>query len=128
MYSEELKQSQLKKGDCYHKAISTLFELYCLKGKDGVRNVKLVHGYPIGQGPIKGIKHGHAWLEIDDEYLIDPEYGFAGRKEVFYRVGQIDKNECRYYTFKQTRKMLLENKHYGIWHGPDYKPAEKHKD
>jgi len=48
-------------GDCYEAAYNLFSERSIEMDDDDYR---LVHGTAIGQGPIEGVPHGHAWVEV----------------------------------------------------------------
>ncbi len=110
------------KGNCYQAAAELL--LYSrLKPKlnkiDYVGKPYLVHAEVGGQGPLEGMRFGHAWVE-DDEWV----YDFSNNKErvlpkqVYYLLGRIDDSDpkkYRKYTFEQAREKILSTMHYGCW-------------
>jgi hypothetical protein len=54
-------------GDCYEAAAKLLYAHRSCPG------IMLVHGTVTGQGPIAGIRYGHAWIEVGDVVLrFDP--------------------------------------------------------
>ena len=53
------------KGDCYEAAARFVI------GNSRCPGIMLAHGEVTGQGPIVGIRYGHAWAEIGDA-VIDP--------------------------------------------------------
>lgn len=96
------------KGQCYEKAAKAI-----IQGLD-IPALRLCHGQPVGQGPIEGIKHGHAWLELGD-IVIDPSTGGVFRTEQYYRIGQIKNKEVKRYTRLEAIRMLVQTEHYGPW-------------
>jgi hypothetical protein len=50
----------------------------------------LVHGTVTGQGPIAGMRYGHAWIEVGD-VVLDPSNGrfVCARKSAYYAAGEI---------------------------------------
>ena len=103
------------KGRCFENAVKFMLTT------EGNPNYKLVHGYPTGTGGnAKGIKYGHAWVELSDEVVIDPS--ISGKppkfclKNVYYEVGSIKEKEVRKYTYDEMREQMLLTNHYGIWH------------
>jgi len=76
----------------------------------------LCHGKPIGQGKIDGIKHNHAWIEVND-IVIDFSNGKKTiiPRERYYRIGKINKKEVFRYTPIEAVKMMLETAHFGPW-------------
>lgn len=98
-------------GDCYAAAGHYLMD-------NQYKNPKLllVHGEATGQGPIAGIKHGHAWIE-DGENVIEVSMGrhFVLPKELYYAVGNIDESKVFKYTPEAMRRKVLAAKHWGPW-------------
>ena len=104
-----------RNGDCYEAAAKMMMgdTIFRYSGR-------LVHGNVTGQGPIKGIRHGHAWVEVDD-IVFDNSNGKSVmmRRERYYEIGKI-KNPKRY-TFAEMRGYLLSTCHYGPWRKPPTK-------
>lgn len=100
------------RGDCYEVAVVALIELH----RGGVRDVYVVHGEPLGRGPIKGERYGHAWLEVNGEVFdltVDAE---PIDRTVYYALGRIE--DPRRYSGDQVRSFLVDSGHYGPWEGP----------
>lgn len=87
-------------GKCYELALLAL-----VSGKHGEKAL-LVHGYPCLASSRQ--KYGHAWIEYLDEDGHTMVYDPVGEKSffriVYYAVGQIDAQECRYYTEQEALK------------------------
>ena len=87
-------------------------------GEKFLGNPMVVHGEVEGQGKIKGIRYGHAWIE-DDVYVYDFSNGrnLMLLKEVYYYLGKIiqDKPKLYKYTFRQAREKMIETGEYGPW-------------
>ena len=79
-------------GDCYEAAAKLLYVHRLCPG------IVLVHGTVTGQGPIAGIRYGHAWIEIGDDVVLDPSNGrfVCARKADYYAVGEINEPVTRY--------------------------------
>ena len=94
-------------GDCYEAAGK-----YMLSNSDS--GCVLVHGIPMGQGPIAGIRMGHAWVEQGD-LVIDNSNGRSVKmpKAVYYALGQIEFTIR--YTMAEFMEKVLESKHWGPW-------------
>lgn len=105
-----------KHGDCYVAA-----------GRIAMRNNNdidfhgtpyLVHAQVEGQGAIKGLKYGHAWIE--DDYFV---YDYSNNrnlvipKELYYSIGNVTTKAPYYYkyNFKDAVKKMTETGHYGSW-------------
>jgi len=107
-------------GDCYSAAVNSMMSLTDGGRQKATNKCRLVHGWPTGQGDIEGIKHGHAWVEIDtsvDIIVIDNSNGksVVMPKDIYYSIGHIDDDEVVRYTFEEMAKLLLESEHYGPW-------------
>jgi hypothetical protein len=96
-------------GDCYEAAAKLLYAHRSCPG------IMLVHGTVTGQGPIAGIRYGHAWIEIGD-VVLDPSNGrfVCARKADYYAVGEINEPVTRY-AFEEAARQMLETRHYGPW-------------
>lgn len=103
--------SKNKGGDCYEAALKYLL-------KNSKNNLLLVHGEVTGQGAIKGIKYGHAWIE-NGENVIDVSNGRDIKlpKIIYYALGHIkDKSDKLFkYDLKSANKMILRYRTYGPW-------------
>ena len=97
-------------GDCYQ--VSGLFMMNILGDKEH----KLVHSMVDGQGPLKGVRFGHAWIEHNGR-VIDNSNGTHKEfpKEIYYRLGNVRKEDTKYYTPAETMKWLMKKKHWGPW-------------
>ncbi|MEI6035676.1 MAG: hypothetical protein WCS65_15535 [Verrucomicrobiae bacterium] len=86
--------------------------------------ILLAHGEVTGQGPIAGIRYGHAWAEIGDA-VVDPSNGriVCARKDAYYALGKITGGVVRY-SPEEARRMMLETLHYGPW--PEYQHPTGH--
>jgi hypothetical protein len=121
-------------GDCYQAALDYMTDRAIQEGD--ASNLRLIHATVMGQGPIAGQPHGHAWVEelVPPDLppgatlppYIDPmEYGTwwavdrSGGRGVrvpaaFYRfAGQA--HGVRGYTYDQARREVSKHKHYGPW-------------
>lgn len=97
------------RGNCY-EAAAKLLTAYC-----GCPGVELVHGTVTGQGPIAGVRYGHAWVEIGD-VVLDASNGrfVVAGKSAYYAVGEITEPVARY-AFREAALCMLETGHYGPW-------------
>lgn len=94
----------------------------------------LCHGQPLGQGPIAGIRHDHAWVERDTCHLIPHPLGGepvpytattvldrSNGKDVelsqtlYYLAGAIDPATVRRYTHDEAVALMDSTGHYGPW-------------
>ena len=60
------------KGDCYEAAARFVV------GNARCPGILLAHGEVTGQGPIAGIRYGHAWAEIGDALKTKAEHPYYG--------------------------------------------------
>jgi len=97
-------------GDCYQAAgrLATSFI--------GDDKALLVHGMVEGQGKLKGLKFGHAWVEYGNKAM-DHSNGnkFEVDKRAFYAIGNIDEKECHYYKPGKAAGWMLKTEHWGPW-------------
>ena len=112
-------------GDCYEAAFNWVFE-HCLHwisaDRKGDKGIFLVHGEVRGQGPIAGLRYGHAWVE-DGDMVIDQSNGRNIRmpKVAYYALGGVYpdtppfKPNLHRYTPEEARGRCLETKIYGPW-------------
>ena len=104
-------------GDCFEAAYKKLYEVFRKNPE-----AKLVHAIVTGQGEIKGVQHGHAWVEIGDKVL---DYS-NGRtiempKQIYYAVGNVDpsnSDEYKTYSFKEMADISMDQGTYGTWELP----------
>ncbi len=77
--------------------------------------MRLVHGEVTGQGPIEGVKYGHAWVE-DGGTVIDVSNGRDIRmsKAAYYALGGIGDNVHKY-NLAQFRRKVSKFGHWGPW-------------
>jgi len=97
-------------GDCYQAAGNLAISFV------GDPKAKLVHGMVNGQGPLKGIRFGHSWVEYGDKVL-DHSNGEKREipKSVYYALGKVNPEENKYYTPKEAIKWMMKSKHWGPW-------------
>ena len=104
----KLKQILLEgTGDCYQAAGRLIMRKM---------NGKLVHGMVNGQGPLSGIRFGHAWVEVGSKVL-DHSNGKKRElpKKVYYALGRIKTNQCKYYNGTEATKCMVKSGHWGTW-------------
>ena len=104
-----------KHGNCFDVAAKLVIDNdYSKEFNDPL----LVHGEVAGQGPLEGIRFGHAWVE-DGNVVIDKSNGKDLKipKLLYYALGNIEdkKGKIYRYNLEETRKMLLKHAHYGPW-------------
>jgi len=109
-----------KLGDCYEVAgrMAILGLSKAPNGENFLGNPMVVHGEVEGQGKIKGLRYGHAWIE-DDVYVYDFSNGknLMLLKEVYYYLGKIiqDKPKLYKYSFPEARQKMLKTGEFGPW-------------
>ena len=98
-------------GDCFTSSYEFMMS-DCGRNKA----LKLVHGYVTGQGPLEGERFSHGWCE-DNEYV----YDYSNNRQIkfpidsYYQLGNIIREECKYYTFLETIEKGIEYKFRGPW-------------
>jgi hypothetical protein len=101
-------------GDCYQAAA----ELVVLPNGalEGVA-LELVHGEVLGQGPLEGVRYGHAWVELNGALVLDHSNGREIHlpAAVYYELGDIDPASVVRYDASEARRKLIEFEHYGPW-------------
>ena len=109
-----------KMGDCYEVAgrMAILGLSKAPNGEKFLGKPMVVHGEVEGQGKIKGIRYGHAWVE-DDVYVYDFSNGknLMLLKEVYYYLGKINKDKPKLYkySFSEARQKMIETGDFGPW-------------
>ena len=109
-----------KMGDCYEVAgrMAILGLSKAPNGEMFLGKPMVVHGEVEGQGKIKGLRYGHAWVE-DDVYVYDFSNGknLMLLKEVYYYLGKInqDKPKLYKYSFLEARQKMLQTGEFGPW-------------
>jgi len=100
-------------GDCYESAGNYMTEK-CMSSR-GDCKLTLVHAEVTGQGPIDGLKYGHAFV-LDGDMVIDNSNGrnLKMPKQIYYNVGRIGANVFEY-SFEDFRKNILLYEHWGPW-------------
>lgn len=104
------------RGDCYEAAVLYVIGEGYLFGK-APRNVKIVHGEMMGQGPLRGITYGHAWV-LEGGMVIDQSNGgdLWMSKAAYYSLGRIDEiGNIHEYTIEQVRRKMMATEVYGPW-------------
>lgn len=111
-------------GDCMEAAVNLMMEYNSsffgkqLRANDP-KGVVLVHALVRGQGPVRGKRFPHAWVE-DGDTVIDQSNGNDIRmdKRAYYAIGGIKPNEKGAYfkyTYAEMKKKLKTMGHYGHW-------------
>ena len=119
-------------GDCYEVSGKHMME----NCQVGGCNLTLVHGEVQGQGPLSGIRYGHAWVE-DGATVIDKSNGrnLTMPQAIYYAIGAIASPDMskwgnpeslndpdlftggnlHKYTWEEARKKILDHGHWGPW-------------
>jgi hypothetical protein len=113
-------------GDCFQAALRTVMDM----PKEEQDGCYVVHGYPMGQGDIEGIRFVHAWVEAKEKVAetddgesisIDVVIDNSNGKEVsmpramYYRLGKIDPDEVVRYEVQEAFLKAVTTGHYGPW-------------
>ena len=108
--SEDIPES-CRGGDCYCSAGRYMMS-------NGINNphLFLVHGEVTGQGKIKGIRYGHAWLE-DGDSCIDVSQGkhLVLPKPFYYALGGINEDKIYKYNYEEMIEKTAETGRWGPW-------------
>ena len=100
-------------GDCFRTAYRTFMEL----NYDG--NYRLVHAMIDGQGPVKGLRFVHAWVEdLDNQVVIDntlPEDRRILPIRFYYHIAHVDLKELEGYSMDQVLDYSIKDQTYGPW-------------
>jgi hypothetical protein len=99
-----------KGGDCYRCASNYV------TGKNKTHT--LVHANVTGRGPIEGVRYGHAFTEFEGDYgtlVHDPSAGVTLPADLYYRLGQINPDEVRRYSYNEMTEKLVETEIWGPW-------------
>jgi hypothetical protein len=109
-------------GDCYEISANIMLHSATVEPIEQVEYI-LCHGTVTGQGPVEGVRFGHAWVEwnhVPSAVALVLDYS-NGNKVVmpvaqYYALGSIVPAEVHRYDCDETLNMLLEFRHYGSWH------------
>lgn len=80
------------------------------------RKWSAVHGVPMGQGAIEGVRFGHAWAEIDHDglrWVYDPSSDLLMPAGLYYSVGRIE--DAVVYPAKEFFAKAVRTGHSGPW-------------
>jgi hypothetical protein len=102
------KDTQKRLGDCYKASFNLFLEM--TSDSDAL----LVQGEATGQGAIKGVLFGHAWVESRG-LVFDRSNGrdIIIPQSVYYAIGHI--NRVKKYNKAQVCKMIKKYGTYGPW-------------
>lgn len=113
--SEEMKNA---KGRCYECSFRYMGNL----PDEDVHLYRLVHGDVIGQEGTDLVQYGHAWVEKNDEFVIDLRSDLRKKplivpKEFYYEHFFVVENTLRKYTRREMYLTGLKaGGNYGAWH------------
>jgi hypothetical protein len=115
-------------GDCFEVALNELLRLHY----QGDESAVLVHALVVGQGPIEGIVHDHAWIERVEvlppppdwpDHFPEPTVRLAVDRSqgkdltlpaALYRmIGRV--HDVKEYTFEEAQRQASKHRHYGPW-------------
>tara|TARA_R110002012_G_scaffold297082_1_gene494930 strand:+ start:813 stop:1166 length:354 start_codon:yes stop_codon:yes gene_type:complete len=99
-------------GSCYSDAYR-----WMIQNTHFGNSAKLIHATVTGHAPIEGIEYGHAFILINDGFVIDvatgKEKGFS--KDEYYKTGQV--KEVKEYTIDEMYEAAVNVGTYGPWCG-----------
>ena len=101
-------------GTCYRDA----YDWMTTKGHEMGDSAKLAHATVTGVGNnVKGIEYGHAFILINDSFVIDVATGkeLLIPKDIYYKTGNV--KDVKLYTFMEMLKVSLEQETSGPWEG-----------
>ena len=106
----KLLPENIQRGDCFEAAIKQMLE-YAKENPAMLNSLSLVHGYVTGQGSyVKDQRYGHGWLEIGD-VVHDCTKNAIMRKEQYYKLGNINPNELKKYSYKDVLQKISATNH-----------------
>lgn len=101
----------LLRGDCYRAAFRLLRRW---------PGAVLVHGFPrLTRGPFSGRRYGHAWIEVGDQLVVEPDHGLVVLRAVYYDTGAIVERYCLRYSAEEAERLASSTGRYGPWVEPD---------
>lgn len=106
-------------GDCYEAAFQHMMSDAMRSGIGNMAtDLKLVHAEVAGQGPLDGIRYGHAFV-LDGNTVIDKSNGrnLVMPASKYFMLGDIKKAPSKYfeYSWKEVQKKAVTTGHYGPW-------------
>ncbi len=107
-------------GDCFEVAGKLITNSLMFGAKE---NLVLVHAVIVGQGPIHGVHHVHAWVEnLDSSTAIDKSNGkdLEVDSGLFRAMAKVQREKT--YTQEEARRMILEHETWGPWEIDDVEP------
>jgi len=108
-----------KKGDCYEVTGNVAMSNSKTIGTHYFKGTPyIVHAEVTGQGAIKDIRYGHAWIEDDiNVYEYSNGNEITIPIELYYKWGKVNRSPNKYYkyTFNDAINKMLDTQHYGPW-------------
>tara|TARA_R100001463_G_C3433305_1_gene211670 strand:+ start:327 stop:656 length:330 start_codon:yes stop_codon:yes gene_type:complete len=99
-------------GTCYPDAYNWMIENEYNHGDSGAM---LAHATVTGTGGgVEGVEYGHAFILINNSFVIDVTTGTGFPKDEYYRVGKV--KDVKLYTLDEMLRASLSSGHYGPWH------------
>lgn len=122
----EASQDASPRGDCFVVAAHFVIQ-HAQKARSVVT---LCHGIIVGQGPIEGVRHWHAWAEVtvtekrngfttSTRYAVDMSNGKAVVEPARSYRALARAERVWEYTPVEARERMLDTEHYGPWEGDD---------
>ena len=110
------KRARTATGNCYESALNVMMRM-CEEGD--ASHYRLVHAEIIGQGPIEGVRHGHAFvIDVVKDVAYDESNGrtVCWPMAVYAAVSRMhEANNWHMYTRKEASRWALETGVYGPW-------------
>jgi hypothetical protein len=98
---------QIGKGDCFKVAGEMLLHN---------NHLTLCHAKVMGRGSIEGVRHWHAWCELQGIVI---DYSNGGhvimRRELYYKIAKITDKDIRRYSRIDAMRLMLKHRHYGTF-------------
>jgi hypothetical protein len=111
------RKRKKKLGNCYQSAVDFMIVKH-LRGEAG--KYRLVHAEICGQGPLEGVRYGHAWiLDVERDVVIDKSNGndLEWPRAVYESIARVAAagNNKHEYEWAAVREKIVESGHYGPW-------------
>lgn len=123
----------LASGDCFPAAWYLANELVDHPDVGPDVEIRIAHGWVLGQGPIDGVRHWHAWVELSGSYpLPGPDGKPSGQAwrlvtchdrsngkdlalpgQLYYKIGAIE--TVHRYSIEEAAAQMLASGHFGPW-------------
>lgn len=103
-------------GNCYDAAVDLMKEMHGMLDKwpHAQATLRVVHATVTGQGPIAGIRMGHAWVEYGDvAYDMSNGAQVVLPKQQYRALAKA--GNVQEYDYLQVLTNLVRHRHYGPW-------------